>query len=594
MPATPEEVDAFLAHHGVLGMHWGVRKASSDEEEEKSSGSAKPSSGSKAPEVKTSPEAKAASEAFTPTTVKGLAAGVEKLTAKDKAVLKAAGMSPMQAEAMKAKYGPDSTKEDSGKKGLSPAQKKLIVYGAIGLGAAGLIAYGIHADKQDTLNSLISGGYEKEAAKAFLKSKPEEAKGIGGLIKSGVKRQSAEYLMESDISKASHSLGLTPEKLAKFSGEDLNFEPGHVFKRVSMDYEKEIRPDGFFAAHSDEDAERYKAVLPVYWKMWNPLNPATSGFVNHYAASVPIKVANEKNIYDMMKNSLGDVIQTSHGPESLRLYLKKSTANLLGSDDELMSKGYYNVIAGFADREDPVTKMLAEKFKAAGYHGIIDSNDAGSLSAQPIKFLDGTIFKIVGHEDLSASGIAAAQEAIHALVHIFQTFVRGMNEMIDNDVDEFLAHFGVKGMHWGVHHAKSDAHEYVKAKLAYGEGAGNRRKLIKAKVNARANKSPEYKKAFEEHVAKYSEHSDRLARQARVNKNVKATRKSVGKTARGVHRSLTGGFGSVSLASAGIAGAAVYAHQTGLDKRIFEALKNQTKKTDYADVAAWLKSQGVG
>jgi hypothetical protein len=45
------------------------------------------------------------------------------------------------------------------------------------------------------------------------------------------------------------------------------------------------------------------------------------------------------------------------------------------------------------------------------------------------------------------------------------------------EIDAFLAHHGVKGMHRGVHHAKADAHEFVKAKLAYGEGAGTRRRL---------------------------------------------------------------------------------------------------------------------
>ena len=583
--ATQEEIDAFLAHHGVLGMHWGVRKARSNEEEGKTGGH---------PSTPSSGAGKSASEASASAEIKSLAAGVEKMTPRDKAVLKAAGMSPSQAETMKAKYGPDSTKENSGKKGLTPAQKKMIVYGAIGLGVVGLVAYGAHVQNAEALDSLVKGGYEKEAAKAFLKSKPEEAKGVGGLIKAGVKRQSAEYLVESDAAKATHmGKGLTPESLAKFSREDLNFEPGHLFKRVSTDAEREIRESGFFASHSDADTERYKAVLPVYWKIWNPINPPKEGFVNHLAADVPIKVANEGTIYDMMKNSLGDSITLNGRAITLRKYLQMDTGDLSGDlsgdDEKLLSKAYYSTVANFTNPEDKVVKHLTQKLKSAGYHGIVDSNDAGSLAAQPVKILDGTIFKIVGREILHESDISSAQESIKAFAHMMKVGV-----LMSEEVDEFLAHFGVKGMHWGVRHAKADAHEYVKAQLAIGEGAGNRRKLIKAKVNARASKSPEYKQAFEEHVEKFSQHSDRLAKQARINKNVKATRKSVGKTARGVHRSLTGGFGSVSLASATIAGAAVYAHKTGLDKKIFEAVKNSTKKVDYQEVSDWLKAQGVG
>ena len=76
-----------------------------------------------------------------------------------------------------------------------------------------------------------------------------------------------------------------------------------------------------------------------------------------------------------------------------------------------------------------------------------------------------------------------------------------------------LTHYGVKGMRWGVHRsrpegvsrstnraAKKDAKEFTRAKMYYGEGAGNRRKLIKAKVTERS-KDPSYKKAFDHHVA---------------------------------------------------------------------------------------------
>lgn len=78
----------------------------------------------------------------------------------------------------------------------------------------------------------------------------------------------------------------------------------------------------------------------------------------------------------------------------------------------------------------------------------------------------------------------------------------------------YLAHFGVKGMKWGVHRseaaslgvsrktnreAKRDAKEYTQAKMFYGNGAGNRRKLINATVNSKS-KDQAYKKAFDHHV----------------------------------------------------------------------------------------------
>lgn len=163
--------------------------------------------------------------------------------------------------------------------------------------------------------------------------------------------------------------------------------------------------------------------------------------------------------------------------------------------------------------------------------------------------------------------------------------------MPDMSIEELLMHHGVKGMHWGVRQARADANEHTKAKLFYGEGAGTRRKLIAAKV-AQRSKDPAYKKAFDEHVAK--QNLSRRASQARVTRTRKDVVSKTTKTVKGVHRSLTGGFGSVSLASATIAGAYAYAHKTGLDKKLISQAQAQFKKTDYSEVAAWLKSQGVG
>lgn len=83
-----------------------------------------------------------------------------------------------------------------------------------------------------------------------------------------------------------------------------------------------------------------------------------------------------------------------------------------------------------------------------------------------------------------------------------------------------LYHFGVKGMHWGVRRsrgdaksalskedkrydklAKKDAKEYARAKMFYGESAGNRRKLIKNTVNQRRKDNAHYNKVFDKYLA---------------------------------------------------------------------------------------------
>jgi len=154
---------------------------------------------------------------------------------------------------------------------------------------------------------------------------------------------------------------------------------------------------------------------------------------------------------------------------------------------------------------------------------------------------------------------------------------------------EDLAHYGVKGMHWGVRRngptgvssktnrqARGDAKEFARAKMFFGEGAGTRRKLIKAAVEGRSKKDPAYKRAFDHHLAKQdmSKHAEK-ARGERKRKNVK---KSAGRGIRGTRHILNGNSQYASAATAIAVGGALYAHKAGIDKIVLQKGKQAFNK----------------
>lgn len=120
-----------------------------------------------------------------------------------------------------------------------------------------------------------------------------------------------------------------------------------------------------------------------------------------------------------------------------------------------------------------------------------------------------------------------------------------------------LMHYGVKGMKWGVRHrARRDAKEYTLARMYYGEGAGNRRKLIKATVKARS-KDPFYKSEFDKAVS--TTDMSKRASQAQRQRGRKNARNATGKTVRGVGNIASGNVsragGALALTYLGYQGA---------------------------------------
>lgn len=158
-----------------------------------------------------------------------------------------------------------------------------------------------------------------------------------------------------------------------------------------------------------------------------------------------------------------------------------------------------------------------------------------------------------------------------------------------DDVDDFLAHYGVKGMRWGVskasipgvsaktsREARKDATEFSKAKMFYGEGAGTRRKLIKAKVESKSAKDPSYKKAFDHHLG--NQDMGKRASQARGERARKDTIKTTAKTARGVKNLVLQTGAPVTLGALAVYGAwknpAVRSVVTKTSKAAYSAVKD--------------------
>lgn len=112
--------------------------------------------------------------------------------------------------------------------------------------------------------------------------------------------------------------------------------------------------------------------------------------------------------------------------------------------------------------------------------------------------------------------------------------------------------------------ARRDAFEFARAQMYYGDGAGNRRKLIEATVDAKTAKNPAYGRAFQRELKRQdmAEHAEA----ARKERNREDRSEAISKNTKAL---ASGNYGNASSTVILLIVGGYVAHQTGLDQKVY-------------------------
>lgn len=340
-----------LEHYGVKGMKWGVRK-----EEERTGLGTRSSLDYVEPKTRTDKE-------------------------------------KQESEVMKGKYGPDSMKE-SKDHSLTPTQKKLL----IALGTAAAVGGAVYlfkktSDSRELIRLENQILRERAQARYFEQDK-------------------ANLLDWADDSNLEKLVG--PGVMMHWDhGVDL--PPGSIVRRMSSELEHDIRPGGFFAAHEPQDVEIYKGLIPQYWPQWGIRKK--SGYITELEAQVPIKAPSGKESVDILRHLLdNDEVLKVAGREG-HTVLQLSGQERERALDGLARRRFKDFSVHWCNGldNDPVVRAYMAETKNRGFNALIDFNDAGERARTPMRYLDGSIFKIVGNKPMSEVDIRNAGRNVERL-----------------------------------------------------------------------------------------------------------------------------------------------------------------------------------
>lgn len=254
---------------------------------------------------------------------------------------------------------------------------------------------------------------------------------------------------------------------------------------ISADKPRDINGQ-VYAAFTKKDIANYRGMYTLQLKVFNQVPHV---FSNAFELKGDLKVAGEKaqldtfkNLWDKDKPGMAKALAASQVDISITaaivnrvLHIDRTKAYekrfMDASVDYMMNKGFKQFQSALGapgnNLKTPYYKSLAKR----GYSALLDLNDLTAYNSEkPVLIFKGKdVLKNQKSLELTESDYKLALSAykdadklnrydvnkLHAkhMDAIGDFLEHYLSEEVDrmNDVDNFLAHFGVKGMKWGVH-----------------------------------------------------------------------------------------------------------------------------------------------
>lgn len=213
---------------------------------------------------------------------------------------------------------------------------------------------------------------------------------------------------------------------------------GSELYRTQRSGKNDVTDSHRYVSTNRKDADRYISTLPGgrggqkrYKSGWHEVS---------YKTTKDLVAPSDKEAYEIFKSIKNQEIGKTR-------FLKRS----ITVDKQLRKQAFSNKDAdkyeAFLASQWKHTSVNSAYFKAvrkAGYNAVQDLNDRGIVSDRPMIALDpkGTM-RETGRRTLDAWAINEAQRKVKRIGHAMY------------DGTDYLEHFGVKGMKWGVRKAKS-------------------------------------------------------------------------------------------------------------------------------------------